>query len=119
TLLAGALRLRMARRPWRTLLRGSLLLLIGTPLLRPLIARALFTWRARRPFGPRWNSGERNAAARLIDVNHPNLQHVADTDDFVRVPNEAVSEPANVHQAAVGEPDIDEYAEIDHVQHGA
>ena len=63
--------------------------------------------------------GERNAAAVLIDIDDPDLQHVADADDFVRIANEAVGQAADVHQAAVGQADIDEDAEIDDVEHRA
>ena len=52
----------------------------------------------------------------LIDIDDPDLEHVADADDFVRIANEAVGQAADVHQAAVGQADIDEDAEIDDVE---
>src|SRR5262249_44948894 len=89
--------------PWRA--RGTLLLLFPRPALRAFAAR------------PKRRQGD--AAPRFVDLDDPPLQHVAHADDFVRVLDEAVGQAADVHQAAVGEADIDEHAEIDDVQHRA
>ena len=71
------------------------------------------------PFGAGSDGRERNAAAILIDIDDPDLQHVADADHFVRIVDVPIGQPADVHQAAIGQADIDEDAEIDDVQHRA
>ena len=76
--------------------------------LRPLLA-----------FRTRFNRGERHSPPPLIDLHHPQLEHVAHADHLVRIADEAIGQAADVNQAAVGEPDIDERSEIDHVEHGA
>src|SRR5262245_4010880 len=103
-LLQAALRLA-GRTRWALLLLGAL-----------LVARAVFfARRSWRPLGAGRNRGERDAAAGLIDIDDPHFEHVANADDFVRIANEAVGQAADVHQAAVGQADIDEDAEIDDV----
>ena len=47
------------------------------------------------------------------------MYNVAHGNDFVRIANEAVGQPADVHQAAVVHADIDEAAEIDDIEHRA
>src|SRR5262245_13054513 len=108
----AALRSRLTRRPWRTLLDRTLLL---PRLLRPLPFprlpfSALSAWR---------NCRERNAAAGLVDIDHPHLQHVAHADDLVRIANKTVRQPADMNQAAVRQTNIDKHTKIDDVQHCA
>ena len=62
---------------------------------------------------------ERDAAAALIDLEHPDLDDVADGDDFMRIANITIRHLAHVNQPAVVQADIDERTEIDHIQHGA
>lgn len=106
-LLPSALGLRLSRWAWRALLLWWALLL-GGPLLFPR--------RARRSLAPGRDGGERYAAAILIDIDHPHLEHIADTDDLMRIANKAVCQAADMHQAAVGQTNIDEHAEINNVE---
>jgi hypothetical protein len=46
------------------------------------------------PLGAGSDRGERDAAAVLIDFDDPNLQHVADSDDLVRVLDVPVGQAA-------------------------
>ncbi len=62
---------------------------------------------------------ERHAAAALIDLEHPDLNDVADRDDFMRIANITIRHLAHVDKSAVVQANIDEGTEIDHVQHGA
>jgi hypothetical protein len=62
---------------------------------------------------------ERNASPSLIDVDNPNLEHVADTDHLVRIADVAIGQPADVDQTAFSQTEIDECAKVDHVQHRA
>ncbi len=89
---------------------------LGTFLART--SGSTFAWRTRRLFTPGSNRGERDAAAVFVDFDDPHLQHVAHADDFVRIADVAIGEPADMNQAAVGQTDIDEHAEVDHVEHG-
>src|SRR5262245_43002073 len=110
------LRLRPSRRSRRSLALRLTLLLGRAWLLRRAL---LFARRPLAALGPGRNCRQRYSAARLIDIDHPHFDDIADADDFVRIANEAVGQSADVHQAAVGQADIDEHAEIDDVEHRA
>jgi hypothetical protein len=84
-----------------------------------LTAGRAFSLGLRWAFGAGLDRRERNAAALLIDVDDPHLEHIPNADDLVRIADIAVGQPADMHQAAVRESDIDERAEIDDVEHGA
>lgn len=55
----------------------------------------------------------------MIDIDYPDVEQIANTDDFVRIANESIGQSANVNQTAVDDPDVDERSEVDNVQHGA
>src|SRR5581483_3845910 len=59
---------------------------------------------------------ERDAPTIVIDRQHPYSHHIADRNHLVRILDIPVSQLADVHEATVFEADIDERAEIDHVQ---
>jgi hypothetical protein len=56
---------------------------------------------------------------RLVHFHDPNLQHVADPHDLVRILDEAVRQPTDVNQRAVRQSNVHEHAEVDHVEHRA
>ena len=63
--------------------------------------------------------GERDALSLAVDAQNPDGHDVAHADDVVRAADVAVGELADVDEAGVLEADIDEGAEVDHVQDGA
>ena len=91
------------------------------PLPCPACRRPCAFRRARRlrALGARGNHRQRHAAPRLVDLVHPDLDDVADRHHFVRIADILVGQLADVHQARVVQADVDERAEIDHVQHRA
>ena len=52
----------------------------------------------------------------LVNLHYPDLNDITHGHDFMRIANETVGQATNVHQAAVVHADIDETAEIDHVE---
>ncbi len=99
--------LRLARGPRGALLRWALI-------SRAAIGRSLLV--AGLALGAGGDGGERNAATRLIDIDDPDLEYVADTDDLVRVADETVRQTTDVNEAAIGEADIQENAKIDDIE---
>lgn len=100
----------------RTLLLGRAVLLLRPWLLVATLSRLPFAWRPGWTFRAGGDRGERDAAAIFINIDDPDLEHVADADDFVWIANEAVGEAADVDEAAVRQANIDEDAEIDDVE---
>jgi hypothetical protein len=114
--------LRLTGRARRALLLGRTILLWRARLLiaaLPIAAWLPFARWAWRPFAARSDRGERDATAIFIDIDNPDFEHIAYADYFVWIANKAVGQPANVHQATVGEADIDEYAEVNDIENGA
>src|SRR5262249_50058460 len=59
---------------------------------------------------------QRDALPLLVHAHHPDRDHVADTHHVVRALDVAVGQLADVNQARILQPDIDERAEIHDVQ---
>ena len=98
---------------WRT--RGPLLLAVwpwGGAFARRPAFRLTSAKMGLRFLCARRNHRQRNTTPRLVDFQHPNLDDVANRYHFVRVAHIAIGKLADVHQAAVVQPNIDERAEI-------
>ena len=90
------------------LLGPRLRLLLGLLLVPPVGAG-----RARR------DHGERYPPPLLVDFQDPDLDDIAHGHHVVRIADEFVGHLADVDQAAVVHADIDEGAEVDHVENRA
>ncbi len=113
-LCAFARRTGRARRGWPLFApRGSWLTL---PMFRALAATLGRVAFLRLPLGAGLDHRQRHAVPLLIHRQHPDVDHVADGRHLVGALHVAVGHLADVYQAAVLQADIDERAEVDHVQ---
>ena len=55
---------------------------------------------------------QRDALARQIDLEHPDLDDVAGLDDLARILDEAIGELRDVDEAVLVHADVDERAEV-------
>jgi hypothetical protein len=76
-------------------------------------------WTLWLAFHTRSNHRQRNSLAVHVDVDHPNINHIADAANLMRAADVAVRHLADVNQTAVLQADIDEHTEVDHIEHFA
>src|SRR5690606_27194960 len=68
-------------------------------------------------FGAGLDHRERNSSRLFVDCRDPAVHLISHRHYRVRVAHKVAMNLADVHQATVTQPDIDERAEVDHVEH--
>jgi hypothetical protein len=68
------------------------------------------------PLRARLHHRQRNPLALLVDAHHPDRRHVTDAHHVVRTLDVTIGQLADVDQSRIFEADVDERAEIHHVE---
>ncbi len=100
----------------RRLIARSLIPTRWLPLFAAGRRRAAFLWAT---LAAGFDHRERDAMPLSVHGQHPDTDHVTDRHHVVRTLDIAVGHLADVNQTAVLQSDVDEGAEIDHVQDGS